>query len=253
MNAPAKTVGRGVGYVQAARSWTYAALLALPVMAAYEAACWGVNHLWGVPVRNGADVLLQRLLPDGWAVLLPAVMAAVLVGGALLEQRGQPEDRVPLRRDWALGMAAEALLYAALFGGVIGRFTAMVLPHSAVARLAAGEGVSGLSLPVQLVLSLGAGFYEEALFRGLLQNGLRQLFGLASGGWARDVAAVGLTAVVFSAFHYVGSMGESFELASFTFRMLSGVAFSALMATRGFGVCVLTHALYDVLVTLHLV
>ena len=59
-------------------------------------------------------------------------------------------------------------------------------------------------------------------------------------------------AVVFSAVHYVGALGDVFTWPSFTFRFLFGLALNALFLVRGFGVAAWTHALYDVMVVTHL-
>ena len=58
--------------------------------------------------------------------------------------------------------------------------------------------------------------------------------------------AVAVSALVFSAFHYVGASGDAFTVASFTFRALAGVWFSVLYVFRGFGIAAWTHALYDI-------
>jgi hypothetical protein len=57
-----------------------------------------------------------------------------------------------------------------------------------------------------------------------------------------------LGAILFSAFHYIGPLGEPMQLESFVFRTLAGLAFSGLYLTRGFGITAWTHALYDVAV-----
>ena len=97
------------------------------------------------------------------------------------------------------------------------------------------------------MLSLGAGLYEERFFRVLLVSGLataaRVVLGL--GRRPSGVIATIIGALVFSAFHYVGPYGDKLEVASFTFRAISGVVFSALYLTRGFGITAWTHALYD--------
>ena len=54
-------------------------------------------------------------------------------------------------------------------------------------------------------------------------------------------------ALVFSAFHYIGPYGDRLDLASFTFRAVAGVLFSALYLLRGFGITAWTHAIYDVM------
>ena len=98
------------------------------------------------------------------------------------------------------------------------------------------------------MISLGAGIYEELLFRVLLVGCLawaaRRLFGWSAG--AAGVFATVVGALIFSAFHYIGPYGDHLELASFTFRAIAGVMFSALYLLRGFGITAWTHALYDV-------
>jgi hypothetical protein len=61
-----------------------------------------------------------------------------------------------------------------------------------------------------------------------------------------NVVAVGVGALIFSAFHYVGPFGDRLEAGSFTFRLIAGIFFSALFVMRGFGITAWTHALYDV-------
>jgi hypothetical protein len=138
-------------------------------------------------------------------------------------------------------MALEAVAYALAFGLVVGTLTGLLLRG-----LALGPG--GLGLATQLMISLGAGIYEELLFRVLLVGMLawmgRRLFGW--GGTAAGLFATVLGALVFSAFHYVGPYGDHLDLASFTFRAIAGVLFSGLYLLRGFGITAWTHALYDV-------
>jgi len=140
--------------------------------------------------------------------------------------------------------SAESAGYAALFGFVVGWLTRLVLlgPRG----LAAGGGAA-LDLPTQLVVSLGAGIYEELLFRVLLTGGLLWAFHavFGTGRTASAVLAVVVSSLIFSAFHYVGALGDTFTVASFTFRAIAGVVFSVLYVTRGLGITAWTHALYD--------
>ena len=61
------------------------------------------------------------------------------------------------------------------------------------------------------------------------------------------ITAAMLAALIFSAFHYIGSTGDSFTLAGFLQRTFGGLFFSALFVTRGFGVTAASDALYDIL------
>jgi membrane protease YdiL (CAAX protease family) len=80
------------------------------------------------------------------------------------------------------------------------------------------------------MLSLGAGLYEELLFRvllvGTLAAGGRVLLGMSRRGAGILATVVG--ALVFSGFHYIGRYGDPFEIQSFVFRTISGLAFSGM-------------------------
>ena len=78
---------------------------------------------------------------------------------------------------------------------------------------------------------------------GALMWGARRLLH-AGRGLAAAIAVV-VSALVFSAFHYIGALGDTFTVSSFTYRAIAGVAFSVLYVTRGFGITAWTHALYD--------
>ena len=117
-----------------------------------------------------------------------------------------------------------------------------VLPTLAIGQTAE------MDWPVVFMVSLGAGVYEELVFRVLLVSGLlalaRLVFGL--GTFAASAFAVVMGALIFSAFHYIGPYGDPLEVPSFVFRTVAGLAFSGLYVTRGFGITAWTHALYDV-------
>ncbi len=50
----------------------------------------------------------------------------------------------------------------------------------------------------------------------------------------------------FSAMHYVGSLGDAFDMRSFVARAVLGLALTFVYVTRGFAAAVWTHALYDI-------
>jgi Type II CAAX prenyl endopeptidase Rce1-like len=243
-------------YWQASRAPRYSLSFAFPLLVAYEALAFTLSHQAMTGVRNGADVLLKSafVLLGGRNGLI--VFGVLLVGtGAVLAWRDRRRSGPLDGRVFAL-MALESILYALLFGLVVGSLTGLLLRpfHPSVAGTANPAafvlqvGTQGLGLATQLMISLGAGIYEELLFRVLLVGFLawaaRRLF-----GWRASAAGIFATvvgALIFSAFHYVGPYGDRLELASFTFRAIAGVMFSALYLLRGFGITAWTHALYDV-------
>lgn len=98
---------------------------------------------------------------------------------------------------------------------------------------------------------LGAGIYEELLFRLILLNlGIGLLAWMRASPAASVIGGIVLTSVLFSAAHYVGRFGDPFGWLTFFFRFLAGVMFAVLFRYRGFGIAAGTHAFYDVLVGL---
>ena len=235
-------------YFDTTRTHTYSLLFALPLLVLYELGAMLISERGG-GMRNGADVLLRTLLAAGGVQGTLAFTAALALGAAVLVGLERRKQRVPLRPGYFAGMLAESAAYALLFGGIIAAATQVLL--GGAVRIAADGGVTRLPLLDGVVLSLGAGIYEELLFRVLLTGGLFAL--LAAVGLRRTtagVAAVVVSAFIFSAFHYIGPYAYPLELNSFTFRFLAGLAFSALYMVRGFGVAAWTHALYDVFLVL---
>jgi membrane protease YdiL (CAAX protease family) len=112
----------------------------------------------------------------------------------------------------------------------------------------------------RLIGFLGAGIYEELLFRLML---LPVLFAVARGARLSPSAswtcAMVVGSLLFAAAHYrftltVGGMqfgptaGDSFAWTTFAFRTAAGMFFSLLFLYRGFGVAAGAHAAYDILV-----
>jgi hypothetical protein len=239
--------GHARSYWEESRSHRYSLLFALPLLLLYELleALAPVRVAGGV-VRNGADVILTSLFAALLGPRGPMVFMALVIGVALvLVWRDRRSG--PIRPRVFLLMFAESCVLALIFGVVIGTATVKVLgPLRALA--AGGNGLDGPVL-ARLTLSLGAGLYEELLFRvvivALIANVLQLIvFSRLIAGAVAVVAG----ALLFSLFHYVGPLGEPFRLESFVFRALAGLGFSALYLTRGFGITAWTHALYDVMV-----
>jgi hypothetical protein len=241
-------------YWRAAREPRYSLTFAFPLLIAYEALALGLSHSGIAGVRNGADVLLKSVfvLLGGRDGLV--AFGALLVGtGALLVWRDRRRSG-PIEGWVLLWMVLESLVYALLFGLIVGLLTGLLLQglHILATPSRAALGPTDLGTATKLMISLGAGIYEELLFRVFLVGTLawtaRRLFAWRPG--TAGVFATVIGALIFSAFHYLGPYGERLEVGSFTFRVIAGLLFSGLYLARGFGITAWTHALYDVLLTL---
>lgn len=164
-------------------------------------------------------------------------MPAMAVAGILLTWHIARKD--PWRLDFwtALGMGAESVLLSLplfILNALSVRFVQMHTGHG--------------SLPALAVLSLGAGIYEELIFRlagfTLLSILLVDILRIRK-PWA-ILLMVAVSSFLFSAYHYLGP--EPFAWRTFAFRAAAGIYFGLVFFTRGFGVTAGTHVAYDLLV-----
>lgn len=111
-------------------------------------------------------------------------------------------------------------------------------------RLAAGPD----QWQTQLVFSIGAGIYEELLFRliGIALLHLLLVDVLALPHRLGAAMAVFLSALAFALYHF--SENNPFALTKCLFYVGAGIYFAAVYVIRGFGIVAGTHAVYDVIV-----
>ncbi len=221
---------------------------ALPLLLLYEGLAFVLSGNAIAGVRNGADVLLKSLFTALGGRYGLTAFGVVLFGvGAYVVLRDRKRNG-PIEPRLFTGMMIESVVYGAILGFVAGTLTGLLLGN---VHLAQG-GFRQFGFATQIMISLGAGIYEELVFRVLLVSGIalgcRLLFGWKSGACAAVATVLG--ALIFSGFHYVGPYGDPFQLSSFTFRAVAGVLFTVLYLTRGFGIAAWSHALYDVMLAI---
>jgi membrane protease YdiL (CAAX protease family) len=182
-------------------------------------------------------------------------LPGLAVIGLLLSLHLVRHDPWKFRLGVQLGMLAECFCWtvplvalAMLLGRYLPTFHSIAsivpwLPTNSV-----NESGIPLSLPARIVLSIGAGIYEELVFRliafALLSFLISDVLGVPK---KRSVVAVFvISSVFFSLYHYLGSEQPAWY--TFVFRTAAGMFFGALYLSRGFGITAGSHAFYDVVV-----
>ncbi|ADG67143.1 Abortive infection protein [Planctopirus limnophila DSM 3776] len=288
MNSREEAVSHREYWDEASRPLAGLVLLA-PLLLIYEwhAACQDSSAV--ITLRNGVDIWLRTQM--GWLGFdhewcVPALVLLTLAGRHILSCQ-----------DWNIrpsvigGMMAEAALFAALLvilGQLIPWSSAnipqfpqeMELLHSREALLLSENTVGNiagkLATPVadawpnpsprlHWVTCLGAGIYEEFLFRlGLIPvlYGLVRMLGIPR--VITLVIAIGASSLLFAAAHYLQVDLETGRISllatadyiiqhrdvwsAFSFRCLAGSLFGALLVFRGIGIAAGCHIGYDLFV-----
>ena len=235
----AKPAPRGiVAYFRTRHDPLTSLVLTIPVFLLYHLGILALD------LRNGVDLvstLTFELLHQSLAayVALTLAIAAGLVATTIAMRR-----RGVLRPASLAPVVIESVVWAVIMLFVVGWATS----HLFAAQVGQPRPLGPFE---KLVMSAGAGFHEELVFRVGLFGGaawlLHRFVPVFKGVIAPLVAAL-VTSIVFSAIHYVGPLGDSFSIVSFVSRLLAGLYLCALYRTRGFAVAVYTHALYDVMI-----
>ena len=224
-----------------ARNLLTSLILVFPLFLIYQ-----LGVLFTLPMLNGADFVTTFLFTSlgltlkGYLLFLAVVVSLFAIVVGLLKRKQQFNGRV------LLPVLLESVIYALTMGSLIVLVMTKVLgfPPTLAAALQR-QGFVG-----RTVMSLGAGVYEETVFRlGLLGGSIavfEKLLGMSR--WAAVLGAFILSSAVFSFVHYLPPLGDAFSFGSFTFRLLAGVVFGLLFKLRGFAVAVYTHAFYDIFV-----
>lgn len=222
-------------------------VLVFPLLLLYQI---GVVAIY--PMINGAD-LLTRFLFQNLGLTRSAYLgytAAVAVLFALAV--------AVLRRRQGINLTVfvPVLLESTIFALTMGSLIVLVMtrvfginPRLATPGPGSG-GLGGEGLVGRVVMSLGAGFWEETTFRLGILSGVLALCERVI-GMRRSVAfllALGVSSFLFSAAHHIPPYGDPLAVGVFTFRLLAGVFFGLLFWFRGFAVAAYTHALYDIYV-----
>ena len=238
-------------YWMAARRPLAGLLFVLPLLLAYE-----LGVIWFradvASVRTGADAWMQAWMMDfGWQI--PVFLPLLTIGILLMWHRARG-DAWRCRGETLIAMGAESTFLAFLLAAS-GHLLKSIVP-------------AALSAPPQTLVRsisfIGAGLYEEVLFRlilvPVLYLALRSVRFERLTAWGGSILLVSLT---FATCHYLdageGSAPRNMATAmthvaahselwfGFLFRLLAGVFFSVVFLVRGFGIAVGSHVLYDLL------
>lgn len=224
-------------YLHESRSYYYSLFLILPIVVVYELGTVTLFSNKPYELRNAADALLRFILdqiginPGYYFSFIMVLALSVVLGLGVWREVRQP-----------LNSLIFPMIFFESFGWGFGLFFGLQF----LAKIM-------LSLPndhtwlVQVNLALGAGLYEELIFRVILIAAIT--FILKRGFHWRSVTAgwVGLfgAAVIFAGFHL---FTEVFKWPIFIQRFAGGSLLGILYLRRGYGITVYSHIFYNLII-----
>ena len=232
-----------MSYLLKSKTSFYSFLFTLPLFFLYE-----VNILflsWDdiLVVRNGADFLMRNILESfdiyGLYGLGLVFFLGLLVTYIFFIKEDQQQE---VNVNFLFIMLVESMLWSVVLYFLLFKF--MVLLMNPV----------GKTILQQVTLAIGAGIYEEFLFRVLLIAGLSGILGFVFlwNKTFKNIIAVVLSGGIFSAFHFMGEYGDFFSMELFLIRFFAGLILGVLYMYRGFGITAYTHSIYDLIVLIRM-
>ena len=229
------------GYFEASRRPLEILFFLLPFIALYEYELVRVLRSPEGFVTNGAHLGILRLFDafgfEAAALSLPGVLLVAILVGWHAAERGP----------WIVDLGVVGRMYLESIALAV---PLLVLAQIAVRALplAGIDDFGALPLGARIAVSIGAGLYEELVFRLLLIWLLLTVL-VYFVKFSRRVAepiAIGLSALAFTVYHPLHDADGTFIAQRFAFYLVAGVYFGVLFLMRGFGIVVATHALYDI-------
>jgi len=239
--APAKPPRAGGFLTDTAAARPLASLIFLsPLLVAYV-----VGLIWVRPdLAATADIWLREGMKflGVSGVLAPTWLAVVVLLVWHLVRRD------PWQVSWGLLglMALETVLLAVPLLVIERCFH--VLWHMATLAIPAGQAASAETWLEVVMTSIGAGIYEELLFRLLLVGGALFVLShiLKDDSFGARLAVVLIAAALFAGAHETNP--ANFAWTRFLFRSTAGVYLGHIFVYRGFGIATGAHILFDLVV-----
>ena len=247
-------------YLESTSRPLYALLFLLPWIVVYEfGTLWVNTEQYGQTLMRKyvvSFIWLTRFaqwmgLPERLVWLFPGFVVMVILLGWHLAARHSWRARPK----WLAFMAIESILLAIplmFLNAALGRSAL----HSAAAA-AVTIAQAGRSWFADVVTSIGAGIYEELIFRfilmGLILMFLEDLCKVKASLAA--LVAVAVSSLLFALHHYIGFEDGRFITFSavpftpvgFIFRTAAGTYFAVIFRYRGYGITAGTHAAYNII------
>ena len=200
-------------------------------------------------VRNGADALMRQILVSTLDLSTFGTNGLYLMGvvffiGFITVYFLQRAfwDQISLNNDFLIVMFIESILWAIILFFLMSNAQILLML------------TTGKILLQQVTLAVGAGIYEEMLFRVILIYVISSILGFIFlwGKKLKQVMAMVIAAGIFSLFHFMGDFGDSFSFDIFMVRFLAGIVLGLLYFARGFGITATSHSIYDLIVLIQL-
>ena len=228
-----------LSYFSNSKSPLYSFLFTLPLFIVYEIGIFISSIDQTMVIRNGADVLLRQLFSylglNGFKWLGIIFLISYLITFLIHKRKLQ---NTKLNLIYLPFMIFESIIWSMLI------YLFMTNIHLLLMQ------PTGNMIIQRVTLAIGAGIYEEFLFRSVLILTFTKLLIFifrVEYNYSRIIAMF-ISAGIFSGFHFIGDFGDLFSFNTFMIRFFAGILLGVIYFSRGFGITAWAHSIYDLII-----
>ena len=218
-------------------------LFILPFLLIYESLYYIVYSANDIKSRNLAEVVIRNIFeifsPYNFIVEIIVILIIFIF---LLNKNKKRNINFQIKPLFMFMIIFEGILYGLLLLLLFSNFNLFSLKNA----------IYNPNLLETIYLSIGAGIWEEVLFRGILLSFCIYLYSFISKSktYLNFIFPVIFTSILFSWIHYVGNSGDIFNYTTFLIRFLAGMYLGVLFIKRGLGVVCMCHISYNVILAI---
>ena len=224
-------------YFSASQNLLYSLVLIFPMLFLYELLGFINNFEGNYQIRNGADALIRELFSIfGPNSHLFYGFTLFLIFFSVSYRHRQVLMMREINIRFLVLMVIESFFWC----------TGLLIAMKVSNTLFLASPIRADILE-QFYLSIGAGIWEELIFRfGLISVFVYFINSVFRYGKAFSLLlSLFLSGAIFSLFHYIGTYGDIFTWKIFILRTIAGIFLGVVFLFRGLGISVYTHIFYD--------
>ena len=227
-------------YIALSKNDFYSFITIIPLFILYQLLGLANNYKSPLIVKNSADVYIKDFFLSFsieyanilYLLFFISVMLIIFLKNKQLFLSSE------LKLSYLFGIVLESLIHSISLLTMMALFS-RIIPLSIFS-------ISNV-LVENIYLSIGAGLWEELLFRYIAISGM--LFILSKITYSSSIFSyiliIIISSTLFSYYHFLGPAGDIFDLSIFIYRFIAGILLSIIFIFRGLGIAVYTHTFYD--------
>ena len=227
-------------YFSLSKNDFYSIIVIAPLIILYQILGFFNNYHSNLIVKNSADVFIkyffQYLSVEYASFIYLACFIAIAIFIIFNNKKLFISSEIKL--SFLFGMILESLLHS---------LSLLVVMSLIYKLLPLGLFLFNNEVMEGIYLSIGAGIWEELLFRYVLIFSLLFIFSkiMYDLSMISYIIIIAFSSALFSYYHFIGMPSELISFSIFIYRFIAGTILSVIFIFRGLGIAVYTHTFYD--------